>query len=297
MEIRQLQHFVAVAETGTISAAARKLHLAQPAISASIKKLESELNVMLLHRRDRGVSLTEAGNQFLQHARQILRQTKDAKLAMHALEGLEKGDVYATVPSMLGSYFLPPLLMAFKHQYPEIDLNILDAPTGSIRQQLLEGQIELGVIGDNVLTPELESGRIAREEMVVCMAHDHPLVDKEQIEYRDFLQYELVLFRGSYFYRNFIDSISLQEGIEPRIAYRTNLLPLMKQLIRRGYAITTMWKVAIQEDDSIVTRPFVEPTYVDLSLAWRRDSYLSRANQVFRDYLLDAVKDSLSDAD
>ena len=96
MEFRQLKHFVAVVETGSISAAARQLFLAQPAISASIKKLEGELNLPLLHRRERGVALTEAGQQFLHHARQILQQSKDAKLAMHAIEGLDHGDVELT---------------------------------------------------------------------------------------------------------------------------------------------------------------------------------------------------------
>ncbi|TXR54393.1 LysR family transcriptional regulator [Reinekea thalattae] len=295
MEIRQLQHFVSVAENGTISAAARKLHLAQPAISASIKKLEEDLNVRLFHRRDRGVDLTEAGRQFMQYARQILKQTKDAKLAMGALEGLQQGEAEIVVPGMLGSYFLPPLLMAFKHQYPDIALNILDAGTGSIRQSLIDGDLELGVIAENAVGPELESGLLAREEMIVCMAEDHPLAEQEVIYYRDFLAYELVLFRKSYFYQNFLNSISRREDMVPRIGYRTNLLPLMKQLIRRGYAITTMWKVAIQEDDQIVTRPFEEPTYVDLSIAWRKDSYLSHANQVLRDFLLEQVKDQLVD--
>ncbi|TCS43342.1 LysR family transcriptional regulator [Reinekea marinisedimentorum] len=293
MEIRQLQHFVAVAETGTISAAARQLHLAQPAVSASIKKLESELNVMLLHRRERGVALTEAGQQFLLHARQILQQTVDAKHAMEELEGLVKGEAIIGVPNMLGSYFLPPLLMAFKHQYPDISLNIIDAGTGTIRQALIDGEMELGVIVNSAVSPELDSGQLAREEMVVCMAEDHPLVEKEIIYYKDFLSYELVLPNKSYFYQRFLDSITAREAMQPNVGYRTNLLPMMKQLIRRGYAISTMWKVAIQDDDQIVTRPFEEPTYVDLSLAWRKDSYLSRANQVFRDFLLDQVKDDL----
>lgn len=292
MEFRQLQHFVAVVETGSISAAARRLYLAQPAISASIKKLEGELNMPLFHRRDRGVSLTEAGTQFLQHARQILQQSKDAKLAMQAIEGLDQGEVKIGVPPMLGSYFFPPLLMAFKHQYPALTLNIVDSGTRSIRQKLLNGELELGVIADQDLLPEFDSGKLIREEMVVCMTADHPLAAKDKIEYKDFLKHELILFGKSYFHYSLIEKICKEENARPKIAFTSNLLPLIKSVIHKGYAISPMWKVAIQDDNEIISRPFVKPFCIDLSLAWRRDSYLSRANQVFRDFILQEVKKS-----
>ena len=290
MEFRQLKHFVAVVETGSISAAARHLFLAQPAISTSIKKLESELNMPLLHRRERGVSLTEAGQKFLQHAKQILQQAKDAKLAMQAIEGLDQGEVEIGVPPMLGSYFFPPLLMAFKHEFPALTLNVIDSGTRRIRQKLLDGELELGVVADHDLPPEFDSGKLMHEEMVVCMAADHPLAEFDQIEYRDFLKHELILFGKGYYHQSLIEKISQEEKERPKVAFTSNLLPLIKSVIRKGYAVSPMWKVSIQDDDSIITRPFVKPFCIDLSLAWRRDSYLSRANQAFRDFILEEVK-------
>lgn len=289
MELRQLRHFIAVVDEGSISAAARASNLAQPAISSSIKKLEQELKMPLFNRRDRGIELTKAGHEFISHARQIVRQAQDAKLAMQAMEGLDQGQVEVAVPSMLGSYYFPPLLMAFKHQYPNLDINIVDTGTRNIRRLLLEGEIELGVVADKDLTPELESGSLIREEMVVCMAEDHPLAEKEVIEYSDFLAHELVLFRKGYYHHILLDKISREVNMEPKVAFTSNLLPLIKMLIRRGYAISPMWQVAIQDDDEIVTRPFAETFEIDLSLAWRKNSYISRANQAFRDFVLTEV--------
>jgi DNA-binding transcriptional LysR family regulator len=294
MEFRQLKHFVTVVESGSISAAARHLNLAQPAISASIKKLESELNITLLHRRDRGVNPTQAGLQFIHHARQILQQVKDAKLAMHAIEGLDHGEVQIGVPTMLGSYYFPSILMAFKHLYPALDLNIIDLGTQNIRQRLLDGDMELGVVADKDLVPELDSEKLIQLEVVVCMAPDHPLAQKDKIEYKDFLAHELILFQKGYYLHSVIEKISQQEQCRPKVGFTSNLLPLIKSVIRKGYGISPMWKVAIQEDDQIVTRPFAEPFYLDLSLAWRHDSYLSRANQVFRDFVLEHVKENHS---
>lgn len=290
MELRQLRHFVAVSEEGSISAASRRMNLAQPAISASIKKLEMELEMPLLHRRDNGVSLTNAGSEFLQHAKQILMLTNDAKLSMQALEGLDKGQVEIGVPSMIGSYFFPPIIMGFKSEYPGLSLNIIDDGTQNIRERLINGDLELGVVADHYLRAELESVKLIKEEMVVCMAPDHPLADKELIEYKDFLAHELVLFRKGYYHYSLIERISSEEQITPNIAFSSNLLPLIKSLIRKGFAISPMWKVAIQDDDEIVTRPFANPFYIELSLAWRRDSYLSRANQAFRDYIVEHVR-------
>jgi DNA-binding transcriptional LysR family regulator len=291
MEFRQLQQFVAVAEQGTISAAARSLNLAQPAISTSIKKLEAELNTVLFQRRERGVSLTNAGQQFLLHAKQILQQANDAKLMMHSLEGLDQGQMEIGVPSMLGSYYFPPLLMAFKHLHPGLELNIVDSGTRNIRDLLVAGDLELGVVADKDLTPELASGKLIREEMVVCMAADHPLAELTKIEYRDFLAHDLVLFRKGYYHHIVIDTISRKEQVRPKVGFTSNLLPLIKSVIRQGYAISPMWKVAIQDDDNIVTRPFAEPFYVDLSLAWRHDRYISRANQAFREFVLQQVRE------
>ncbi|WP_319533866.1 LysR family transcriptional regulator [uncultured Vibrio sp.] len=292
MELRQLKHFVAAAELGSISAAARLMNLAQPAISSSIKKLEQELKTPLFNRRDRGITLTVAGNEFLSHAKQILNQAEDAKLAMQAMEGLDQGLVDVAVPSMLGSYYFPPLVMAFRHQYPNIDMNILDTGTRNIRRMLLEGEVELGVVASKDLTPELESGPLIREEMVVCMAVDHPLAEKEVIKYSDFLAHDLVLFQKGYYHHTLIDRVSQQVNIKPKVAFSSNLLPLIKAVIRQGYAISPMWKVAISNDDEIVTRPFAETFEIDLSLAWRKDSYLSRANQTFRDFLLSEVNNA-----
>ncbi|MZI95982.1 LysR family transcriptional regulator [Vibrio sp. CAIM 722] len=289
MELRQLRHFVTVVEHGSISAAARELNLAQPAISSSIKKLEQELNMPLFNRRDRGIDLTIAGQKFVPHARQVLSQAYDAKLAMQALEGLDHGQVDLAVPSMLGSYYFPPLLMAFRHQYPNIELNILDTGTRNIKRLLLEGEVELGVVASKDLTPELDSGPLIREKMVVCMAVDHPLAEKEEIEYSDFLSHDLALFRRGYYHHLLLDRISRKENIKPKIAFTSNLLPLIKTVIRRGYAISPMWQVAIQDDDEIITRPFADSFEVDVSLAWRKNSYLSRANQTFRDFVLDQV--------
>ena len=104
MNTRLLRYFVKLVETENFTHAAKQLHIAQPALSVAIKKLEQHLDVPLFHRNERKVTLTDEGKVLLEHARLILQQIDDATIAMAELKGLEKGEVKLGVPSMLGSY-------------------------------------------------------------------------------------------------------------------------------------------------------------------------------------------------
>lgn len=114
MDSRHLKHFVAVAELGHFTKAAKELHIAQPALSISIKKFEQQLGVELFRREERSITLTDEGKVLFEHAKRVLQQIDDAKLAIDELRGLEKGEVRLGAPSMMGSYFFPQVLMAFK---------------------------------------------------------------------------------------------------------------------------------------------------------------------------------------
>ena len=118
MNTRHLLYFSTLAQTGNFTQAAKQLHIAQPALSIAIKKLEHELDLQLFHRNDRRITLTGEGTVLLEHARRVLQQIEDARLAMEELKGLEKGEVCLGVPGMLGSYYFPERFMAFKQRYP-----------------------------------------------------------------------------------------------------------------------------------------------------------------------------------
>ncbi len=174
MDTKHLKHFVAVAELKHFTQAAHELHIAQPALSMSIKKFEQQLGVELFRRHDRQVSLTDEGEVLYQHAKRILQHIDDARLAIDELRGLEKGEVRLGAPSMMGSYFFPQVLMAFKAHYPNLKITLVDAGTRSIRQMLLDGELDIGVIDGHDVPEDLETDYLSDEEMVavVCPEHD-----------------------------------------------------------------------------------------------------------------------------
>lgn len=287
MDIKPLRYFQAIAEANSFTKAAEQLHVVQPAISMAIKKLEAELDLTLFHRHERQISLTDEGRVLLQHSRRILQAIDDARLEMEELKGLTKGEVRIGIPSMLGSYHFPPILMAFRHRYPELDLVVIEGGTWQLQQMLERGELDLAIIVAEFLPEELQAITFLREQMLVTVARDHPLASQQSVSYEDFFNEELVMFKEGYFHRKIVDRMAASAGQEPNISFETNLIPLIKAIVKQGFGISTLLGMVIEEDPELVGLPFSEPVWLDLSIAWRHDGYLSRANQAFVDFLLE----------
>lgn len=287
MDIKPLRYFQAIADANSFTKAAEQLHVAQPAISMAIKKLEAELDLTLFHRHERQISLTDEGKKLLQHSRRILQAIDDARLEMEELKGLTKGEVRVGIPSMLGSYYFPPILMAFRHRYPELDLSVIEGGTWQLQQMLERGELDLAIIVADVLPQELQARTFLREQMLVTVAKDHPLAQQTVVSYDDFFREELVMFKEGYFHRKVVDRLAARTECTPNISFETNLIPLIKAIINQGFGISTLLGMVIEEDPDLIGLPFEEPVWLDLSIAWRRDGYLSRANQAFVDFLLE----------
>lgn len=287
MDIKPLRYFQAIAEASSFTKAAEQLHVAQPAISMAIKKLEAELDLTLFHRHERQISLTDEGKKLLLHSRRILQAIDDARLEMEELKGLTKGEVRVGIPSMLGSYYFPPILMAFRHRYPELDLSVIEGGTWQLQQMLERSELDLAIIVADVLPQELHARTFLREQMLVTVAKDHPLAQHAAVSYDDFFREELVMFKEGYFHRKVVDRLAARTECTPNISFETNLIPLIKAIVNQGFGISTLLGMVIEEDPDLIGLPFEEPVWLDLSIAWRRDGYLSRANQAFVDFLLE----------
>ncbi len=289
MDLKQLRYFKTVVEAGGFSAASRQLHIAQPALSIALRKLEQELELTLLHRGERRITPTVEGEVLLGHARRLLELAEAAELEMRELRGLAKGEVRLGIPSMLGSYYFPPILMGFKHRYPELRLSVYEQGTRRLQQMIHDGELDLGVVVADSPPQDLETRLLTREEMVACVPADHPFASRASIGMEEFFNQELVVFKPGYFLREFVDRFSEREQRSPRIAFETNLIPLTKAIVRQGFGITTFLRMVLENEpvDDLVAVSFDQPVFLDLSLAWKRGGYLSRADRAFVDYILE----------
>ncbi|MDF2181629.1 LysR family transcriptional regulator [Neptuniibacter sp. CAU 1671] len=290
MDLKHLRYFKTVADLQSFTRAAEQLHVAQPAISMAIRKLEAELELTLLHRKDRQVGLTDEGERLYHHASRLLQAADDALLEMQELKGLLRGEVRVGIPGMLGSYYFPPLLMAFRHRYPQLNLSVIDGGTGKLQQLLEEGELDLAVIVEDTVPETLQAEVFLREQMMVTCAKDHPFAELKSVPIDAFFAEELAMFQPGYFHRKVVDRIAGAHQLEANISFETNLIPLIKSIVRQGFAISTLLQMVIADEPGLVARPFTEPVWLDLSIAWRRDGYLSRANRAFLEFLLEQGK-------
>ncbi|ASP38857.1 LysR family transcriptional regulator [Bacterioplanes sanyensis] len=286
MDIRHLRYFKAVSDCGSFTRAAEQLHIAQPALSMAIRKLEAELELTLLHRRDRRVRLTDEGQRLYLHAQRMVQASEDAKLEMAELKGLQRGEVRVGVSSMLGSYYFPPVFMAFRQQYPQLTLSVTDAGTDRLRQLLLNGELDLAVIVDEDCPSELQAERFLSEQMLVTCGQDHPFATQHSIRSEDFFAQDLLLFKEGFFHRKVVERMARDGGFKPRISVETNLITLIKTMVSQGFGVSTLLPMVIDKTDNLITRSFAQPVWLHLSLAWRKDGYLSQANRTFADFML-----------
>jgi DNA-binding transcriptional LysR family regulator len=257
MDYRQLMFFVEVAKRRNFTKAAEELNIVQPAVSIAIKKLEEELNVKLFNRQDKKISLTSEGVVLLNHAENILSQFSSAKLEMEEMIGLTRGEVRIGVPIMVGSYYFPDIIIEFKEKYPSLNFSIHETGAKEIANMISQGEIDMGIIADYHVPDNFETRSLLHHEMVICKHRKH------------------------------IVEVSEKKGIKLNVTFETNLLPLIKSLVRKGLGITAFLSMGVSEDSDLVGLSFDPPMNIHLVVAWKKNSYLSQANQAFLQFLIE----------
>ena len=173
MTLEQLRIFVAVADRQHVTRAAKALHVAQSAVSASIAALEGRHGAKLFHRVGRGIALTEAGALFLVEARAVLARAEAAELVLSELGGLKRGTLTVQASQTIASYWLPRHLVAFRRAYPGISIFLTVGNTTQVAAAISQGSAELGFVEGKVDDASLDSQVVARDQLVIVVGPDH----------------------------------------------------------------------------------------------------------------------------
>jgi len=141
-----LRHLVLIVEHGTFTEAARRAHLSQPALSASIRRLENELGASLLERGRTGAKLTAAGRAMIPHARAAITATRDARRSVAQIVGVERGEVRIGAGATACTYLMPPYVARFRRQHPSVRIFVREIPTDDVFDGLASGTLDLGIV-------------------------------------------------------------------------------------------------------------------------------------------------------
>lgn len=190
----ELQVFLAAAEVRSFSGAARKLHLTQPAVSQQIQLLERRLGVELFERKGGRILLSEAGNELLPLARQMLNHALRIHESMAARRGVITGRLKIGCTTTPGKYILPWLVGSFCQQYPQVHISVQVVPRSDLVPRLQREEINFGIMSGPVENPDLVYDEVMQDELVLVVPADHPFTRSSTVAL-DQLPAETIILR------------------------------------------------------------------------------------------------------
>ncbi|MGP9020293.1 LysR family transcriptional regulator [Streptomyces sp. BR1] len=268
MELRQLKYFVTVADLASFTRAADALHVAQPGVSAQVRKLEKELGHDLLDRSSRTVRLTPVGG---------MRQ------AIDELSGLVRGRVtLGTVVSMGRTIDLPGLLASFHEAHSGVEIGLTEDSSEHLVEALLGGRLDLAVIGwtaGAARPPGVTFHDIVNEPLVVAVSHQDPLAARASVGLDELADRALICLTPGTGLRATIEAACASAGFSPRVAFEAADPHVLAQLAGRGLGVAII-PASLARANAAVVRvvEIVGPRpYGCLALAWRTDGPTSPA--------------------
>lgn len=286
MELRQLQYLVAVTEEGSFTKAATRVHVAQPGVSAQIRRLEREVGQVLLDRSGPSVRPTEAGAALLPYARAALSAVAAGRDSIHALAGLLQGHItLGTVASISSpSLDLPELLAGFHHDHPGIEITLREASSDQLTKALLAGSLDIALIGLGPTPPPrgITTQVVATETLVAAVPRTSPLANRATIPLAAFRDRPLITLPTGTGLRARLDDALAAAGITALIAFEAGDPHFLAQLAARGLGTAVLPAPAAHAHHDLhvltITRPHLAG---QVALAVRANGPTSPAAQAF----------------
>jgi DNA-binding transcriptional LysR family regulator len=272
-ELRQLRYFVAVAEEGSLTRAAVRLHIAQQSLSEQMRSLEAQLGATLFERSSRGVTLTDVGAVLLREARPVLAQADRAVEAVRRAARGEQGALRVGFLSSVANHVMPPIVRAFRARHPGIALETEDVAIGSLVEGLREGRLDAG-LSRPPLVDDLESEIVLREPVAAVLPEGHPLAGRDELTLADLADEPWVLTpRTSWppWHRKYDEDFA-RAGYRPRVVQRGTSPQNLLALVAAGVGVTRLSLSARSlRDGGVAFVPLAGEEAV-VVLVWRPDA-------------------------
>lgn len=286
MEIRQLRAFIAIAELGTFTAGALRVHVTQAAISMQIRQLENELGAKLFIRAPRRVMLTEAGEQLLQRARQILCDHDAAVDEIAALAGAERGRLrVGSASAMVTTDVLPKLLREVRKQHSGAEITVASGTSEALVQQILAGELDIAFVSLPVEARGINTERLSQDQLVAVASPRHKLAKQRTISAYTLAGERLILGERGGNTRRLIDQFFAQAGVTLHVSMELSRQAAIRRMVEEdmGVGIVPLQSVSEAVDKGRLVRWWIEGAQInwELGIARLTGGYESPITQTF----------------
>ncbi|WP_413760831.1 LysR family transcriptional regulator [Streptomyces sp. MMBL 11-3] len=287
MELRQLEYFVAVVEEASFTKAAARLHVAQPGVSAQIRRLERKLGQELLDRSGRLVRPTEVGAAVLPYARAALTAITDTRLVVDELTGLLRGHVAIGMVPACGGFDLPALLAEFHQDHPSVEITLSEGNSETMIESLRDGRLDAAFValpGSAGPGPTgLATHVVADERLVATVSPGDPLATRKEITLDDIRDRTLISLPPGTGMRTSLDAVCAKAGITPRIGFEAGNPSTLAELAGWGLGVALLPEsLARSHPARLCAIPFAHPELRgQVALGWRLEGPVSPATRAF----------------
>lgn len=251
MNVNLLKTFVIVTECGTLSKAAEKLFVTQPALSQQIKQLENYFSVQLIERTNKGINLTEAGKILYHYASKVVKLCEDLEKEMDTLRLSISGLLVVGATSAIGGYAVPCSIFIFKEKYPEANIKLRVGNKRQVEEELKNGLIDVAVIEGKRPKGEIITEEIATEELVVIAPNNDCWSNKSSITLEEFLKEPLIMREQGSGTREIIKETFESLGIkisDLNVVMELSSIDSIKAAVEAGHGISIMPTIALKKE-------------------------------------------------
>lgn len=297
MNLRQLEVFCRIVDSGSFSMAAEDVGLSQPAVTFQMQALEKELDVTLLDRGPRRVLPTDAGRILYVHAREILRHASDVQRELEELEDLVRGTLLIGASTGPGEHILPQLLGRFKAAHPQIQVDLRIFPTHRVIEQVASHDLEIGIVGASDKNPKLIFEPFADDRLTILAPPDHPWLSKDVVTMDDLLHEPFILQQPGAGVRMMLETALKEIDLslsDLNVYMELGLQESIKTAVQSGFGVAVISRFAVQQELSLGTLATVDvpdlPLIRDVFyLVRHRGRGLSRLTEAFLQFAREQV--------
>ncbi len=285
MELRQLRYLVALADEQHFTRAAAREHIAQPALSQQIRRLEHEVGLALVERTTRRVTVTEAGQTLVARARRILSEVDAANAEMQALAGVRTGHVTVGTMHTMGPIDVSIALAMFHERHPGVELTVREQSSEELAEMLRDDVLDLAFLS---VTERMESHglglhQLVSEELVVVLPREHRLAHSGTLRMAELAGEHFISYREGARLRELLTFAARHAGFEPQIKLESNESERIKRLVARDMGVAILPRSDAERPGTVIAMAtLTEPALRrDITLACREGRRLAPAAAEF----------------
>lgn len=293
MDLREMRYIIELSKTKHMTQAANNLYISQPALYKSLRKVEAELDTALFYKHGNELLPTDTGKIVIENAQNILNMASHMEDAITATKDLKQGKIHIGFTSVVGTIYLPELLVEFQQKYPGIKLHIIEEGGAKLANMTENGELDIAMVLRPVHSDALNEIPIIRDQQAVCVPFGHPWYSKDSIQIEDFEEESFITFNENFSVYNQIMERFREANVQPNIAFSGADGQFIYKYAIASKKVAILPKPMIElycNNDDIKIIPF-SPTFPwELCLIFPKNSFLSSASKAFitfiQEYLL-----------